>query len=525
MAESARTAALKKQLDKAMRDINNYNKQQPQPTWPVITRDGALADINRLIKNTPAGSEARKKYMAEKDTWLRKMKYWEAKKKAYSDAADPIFKAYQASLQLDPLEAKQQDNKDTGVKDPKTDAKVEALKADVEKAKTVTPVTPTGTPELRYGPNGESLVPGTAAYAKGTTTRPNVAAQMAADKADADAKAKADAAAKAKADAATKAEADKAAAAKAIADQAVKDKELALKTMYVDYLRATFAGLEDKKQKAQIDALFDKASAEGWTAENFQMALEGTEWWQTTLPSLRSWYLNTHDPRKQSTTVELIRNKVASVSSYLEQLGITTQGIDPVTGKAFDKTGYISGIAQEAVKNGWDDNQLRDYLAGQAAIVFTGGGEIGSSLSKIRDTAYAYGVKLDPTYEKMINNSLLDSSDGRDAAYYIAEMRRQSIENPNNKAFAEALNSGRTLYEATRSYRGQMAGLLEVDESNVTWDDLMKKTIDSTTGAARTFADFTKEIKNDPLWQQTRNAKETYSSKALDLAKMFGLVG
>jgi hypothetical protein len=520
MAESARTAALKKQFDKAMRDVRNYEKQQPQPTWPVITRDGALADINRLIKNTPAGSEARKKYMAEKDTWLRKMKYWEAKKKAYSDAAEPIFKAYQASLQLDPLEAKQQDNKDTGVKDKKLDEKITGLKADVK----VT--TPTGTPELRYGPNGESLIPGTAAYAAGTTTRPDVKAQMAADakakaEADAKAKAKAEADAKAKADADTKAKAD----AKAIADQAVKDKELALKTMYVDYLRATFAGLEDKKQKAEIDGLFDKASAEGWTPENFQMALEGTSWWQTTLPSLRSWYLNTHDPRKQSTTVELIRNKVASVSSYLEQLGITPQGIDPVTGKAFDKTGYVSGIAQEAVKNGWDDNQLRDYLAGQAAIVFTGGGEIGSSLSKIRDTAYAYGVKLDPTYEKMINNSLLDSSDGRDAAYYIAEMRRQSIENPNNKAFAEALNSGRTLYEATRSYRGQMAGLLEVDESNVTWDDLMKKTVDNTTGAARTFADFTKEVKNDPLWQQTRNAKETYSSKALDLAKMFGLVG
>jgi hypothetical protein len=125
----------------------------------------------------------------------------------------------------------------------------------------------------------------------------------------------------------------------------------------------------------------------------------------------------------------------------------------------------------------------------------------------------------------MINNSLLDSSDGRDAQYYIAEMRRQSLENPNNKAFVEALNSGRTLYEATRSYRGQMANLLEVDESNVTWDDLMAKTVDNTTGAARTFADFTKQVKTDPLWQQTRNAKETYSSTALDLAKMFGLVG
>jgi len=435
---------------------------------------------------------------------------------------------YQASLKLLKDYQAQITALETAVKTKETAAKnKEKEKATAEKAQRE--ADRTGQPVPKYGPRGESLVPGTAEYDKGSFTRPETtvksAAEIKAEQDAATAKTKADAAAKAKADAAAKAASDKAGAAKATADAAVTAKDLALKTMYVDFLRSTFAGLEDKKQKAEIDGLFDKASKEGWTSEQFQMQLEGTSWWQTTLPSLRSWYLNTHDPRKQSTTVELIRNKVASVSSYLEQLGITVQGIDPVTGKAFDKSGYVSGIAQEAVKNGWDDNQLRDYLAGQAPIVFTGGGEIGSSLSKIRDTAYAYGVKLDPTYEKMINNSLLDSSDGRDAQYYIAEMRRQAIENPNNKAFTEALNSGRTLYEATRSYRNQMAGLLEVDESNVTWDDLMKKTVDSNTGTARTFADFTKQVKSDPLWQTTRNAKETYSTTALDLAKMFGLVG
>jgi len=459
------------------------------------------------------------------------------KQKVGTDAYNKAKAQYQASLKiLNDYQAQITALEKAGK--TKTDAakKAAAEKAAAEKAQRE--ADKSGKPALKYDPKtGASLVPGTDAYNKGSFTRPEIPTKTAAQtkaeqdaaaakaKADADAKAKADAAAKAKADAEAKAKTDKAAADKAAADKAVAEKDLALKTMYVDFLRSTFAGLEDKNQKAEIDALFNKASSQGWTSEQFQMQLEGTSWWQTTLPSLRSWYLNTHDPRKQSTTVELIRNKVASVSSYLEQLGITVQGIDPVTGKAYDKTGYVSGIAQEAVKNGWDDNQLRDYLAGQAPIVFTGGGEIGSSLSKIRDTAYAYGVKLDPTYEKMINNSLLDSSDGRDAQYYITEMRRQAIENPNNKAFSEALNSGRTLYEATRSYRNQMAGLLEVDESNVTWDDLMKKTIDSTTGTARTFADFTRQVKSDPLWQQTRNAKETYSNAAMDLAKMFGLVG
>ncbi len=70
-----------------------------------------------------------------------------------------------------------------------------------------------------------------------------------------------------------------------------------------------------------------------------------------------------------------------------------------------------------------------------------------------------------------------------------------------------------------------MANLLEVDSTAITWKDLMSKVIDNQSGNARTFADFTKQLKQDPLWQYTRNAKETYSNMALDLAKMFGYSG
>ena len=70
-----------------------------------------------------------------------------------------------------------------------------------------------------------------------------------------------------------------------------------------------------------------------------------------------------------------------------------------------------------------------------------------------------------------------------------------------------------------------MSSLLEVDPSNVTWKDLMSKVIDPTTGNARTESDFVKQVKADPLWQYTKNAKETYSNMALDLMKQFGFVG
>jgi hypothetical protein len=136
-----------------------------------------------------------------------------------------------------------------------------------------------------------------------------------------------------------------------------------------------------------------------------------------------------------------------------------------------------------------------------------------------------YGVKLDANMEKAINTSLLDPLDGRDFNYWTNSMKQMAIDAPENKPFAESLKAGRSLYEVTTSYRNQMANLLEVDSAAITWDDLMAKVVDKTSGNARTFADFTKALKQDPLWQYTRNAKETYSGMALDLAKMFGFAG
>jgi hypothetical protein len=70
-----------------------------------------------------------------------------------------------------------------------------------------------------------------------------------------------------------------------------------------------------------------------------------------------------------------------------------------------------------------------------------------------------------------------------------------------------------------------MSNLLEVDSENITWQDLMGKVIDPTTGNARMESEFTKQLKQDPLWQYTKNAKETYSNMSLDLMKQFGFMG
>lgn len=297
------------------------------------------------------------------------------------------------------------------------------------------------------------------------------------------------------------------------------------KTLWVSYLRTTFAELDDKTQKAEIDLLLNKAIKEGWDEKTFMEALKGTAWWQKTFPSLRQFFLESNDPRNASTFAEKVKNAINSINVKLEALGIAPQSVDPATGKIIDNTDFIKGIALKSIENNWDDNDLEAYLSTKGNFLFTGGGTIGSYMDRIKSNAYLYGVNLDENMQKAINTSLLDPLDGRDYNYWINSVKQMAMDAPENKPFRESLMAGRSLYEVTSTYRNQMANLLEVDSTAITWNDLMSKVIDGNSGNARTFADFTKTLKNDPLWQYTRNAKETYSNMALDLAKMFGYSG
>jgi hypothetical protein len=298
-----------------------------------------------------------------------------------------------------------------------------------------------------------------------------------------------------------------------------------IKDLWVSYLRTTFASLEDKTQKAEIDVLLKRAKDERWDEDTFMDALEGTVWWQATYPSIRSFFLQTHDPRKASTFAEKVSNTMDTMLGKLESLGVTIRQVDPATGKVVDNTDFVKGIALKSIENNWDDDQLEQYLSTQSSVIFSGGGTLGSFYDRIAQQAYLYGVPLDETMKKTINTSLLDPLDGRDANYWIKTVKDMAYDAPQNKPFLASLQAGRNLYEVTNSYRQQMANLLEVDSTAISWNDLMGKVVDNSTGNARTFADFTKQLKTDPLWQYTRNAKETYSNTALDIAKMFGFVG
>jgi hypothetical protein len=496
MAASEKTKALEVAFEKATKDYSNYKDSRPKPTWSMNANDKTSEEaINRLIRNSPAGSAQRAQYMAEKDAYKRKFDAWKLKFDQYEKDWYAARDAYQASVKLDPLLKKQQDNKDTGTVDPKTDTQVDALKVKVEAAPAgAGGITPPPAPGAGLKDSDKDGIPDSIDADPNTPLKP----------------------------------APKPAPKPKPGDQGTPPPPadgLDTKTLWVSYLRSTFASLEDKTQKAQIDKLLDDAKKFKYDEKTFMEILKGTIWWQTTLPSMRSFFLETSDPRNASTFTEKVQNKMSTIAAKLDTLGISAMSTDPATGKLIDNSEFIKGLAMQTIQNNWDDSQLEDFIATKSNVMFTGGGTLGSTLEKVKNQAYMYGIKIDSALEKEINFSLLDPNDGRDANYWLYSVKQQAMDSPTYKPFAESLKAGRSLYEVTNNYRQQMANLLEVDSTAITWDDLMGKVVDNNTGNARTFADFTKQVKQDKLWQYTKNAKETYSNMALDLAKTFGFIG
>jgi hypothetical protein len=493
MAESQKTKALKVAYDKALKNYSEVKDSRPKPTWSMNQKDKTSEEaINRLIRQAPAGSAQRQQLMADKAAYQTKISAWQTKFDQATKDFNTSRDAYQASVKLDPLLKKQQDNKDTGIVDTKTDTQVDELKVKVEAKPTFKKDSTGSITGIKDSDNDG--IPDAVDKEPKVFNKPVPVPTPKPKSGD-----------------------------KVITPPPADG--LDTKTLWVSYLRSTFASLEDKTQKAQIDKLLADAKTFKYDEKTFMELLKGTIWWQTTLPSMRSFFLETSDPRNASTFTEKVQNKMSTIAAKLDTLGISAMSTDPATGKLIDNSEFIKGLAMQTIQNNWDDAQLEDFIATKSNVMFTGGGTLGSTLEKVKNQAYMYGVKIDSALEKEINFSLLDPNDGRDANYWLYSVKQQAMDSPTYKPFAESLKAGRSLYEVTNNYRQQMANLLEVDSTAITWDDLMGKVVDNTTGNARTFADFTKQVKQDKLWQYTKNAKETYSNMALDLAKTFGFVG
>jgi hypothetical protein len=437
------------------------------------------------------------------------------------------------SAEITKLQDKLTKAKDLGKDTTSIQSKIDELSGKkVEADKRASTTTPGGAPEVRYGPNGESLVPGTAAYAAGSTTKPVEKKTVAGGKPAVDSKGKPVNIAQLPAISA----ADKKKAAEAASGSTDT-------TTGKDFLDkyGVQAGLVNSDPSLQ--KLFKDAMAGNWDAKKFQAEFLNTSWaknhsstWQaaeTARLSSPGEYANSYNRMRDY----LARTAVAMGESISpEQLGAEIK--PDANGNYPTVAPKDSDLVQWALAQSWgkgiDAAAIQQHLAQVGKInLALPGGEAANVMSQLKSIANDYGLNSlnvpgSNYFSEAAQSILLGKS--------TVDTWKQDIVNTakqNYKPYAAQLDAGITLKSIASPYINTIANLLEIPPDTV---DLSQATgygkmvsnalmgSDPANPVSMTLSQFEQQVKQDPRWAMTNNARDTVMGGVGGLLKMLGKV-
>lgn len=259
--------------------------------------------------------------------------------------------------------------------------------------------------------------------------------------------------------------------------------------------------------------LFSRAVAETWTAEKFTAELRNTGWYKKNGEAARqASVLRSTDP---ATWNQRVANQVANVTTMATQMGALVNGAT------------ARQIAENVITFGWNDNNLRDALAGY--VRYSGGqlhGQAQANETEIRKYASAMGVRVS---DKTVKDWAANSAGGK----MSIESALGSIQNMAESAFpqfADRFKAGETLDNIADPYRQTMSQLLEVNAETIdNFNPTLKAALtakDAKTGkpAAKTLWEFENDLRKDARWAKTNNAREAGMNAVNGILQSWGLI-
>lgn len=272
----------------------------------------------------------------------------------------------------------------------------------------------------------------------------------------------------------------------------------------------------------ELKRLFNQAVGEGWSPAKFQASLKNSRWWQTQSDTLRK-YITT----KYSDPATFAQNWKAgqfAVNSLAVAVGWDSQ---------INKKGQSSKILKEAIYNklalGWSDDRLKSWFAARVHIDNGAdsvlGGEVGDAFNKLHELAYLNGMKYSDWYGREARDIASGKTTMEEAEGLI---RRQAA--ARYSAYREQILAGQNVLDLAAPYIKTVSQLLELPETDV---DLANKHVAKAMsakpgkgaegGSQMPLWQFENQVREDPLWRKTNNARESMMTVARQVAKDFGL--
>lgn len=264
----------------------------------------------------------------------------------------------------------------------------------------------------------------------------------------------------------------------------------------------------------ELRALFEKAVREQWSPARFQASLKNSKWWKTQSSTLRKFItLKYTDP---ATWKQNWGNAQKEVNRIAVQVGLGNQ-----IGKGERSSKILRDAIYYKLALGWSDERLKDWLG--ARVGMHGDvmwGEAGDAFDKLHEIAYLNGMRYSSTWYRNTAKTIVSGK--QTLSSYEDQIRSQAA--ARYAPFREQILAGQNTLDLAAPYLKTVSQLLELAESDVDlFNPHVAKAMTGTKGQATPLWEFEKQVRSDPLWRKTNNARESMFTVAHQIAKDFGM--
>ena len=283
-------------------------------------------------------------------------------------------------------------------------------------------------------------------------------------------------------------------------------------------------GLGDLLQQVpELRHLLQQAQAGDWSVAKFQNEVENSRWYQNHSASAREVLIEqANDP---ATYAQSLNQTLDQLNSLSGQLGM------PLTAQEAHAIATSALLSGNSANTQWLTEQIgqkQNYHGLDSTNGLEGG--MAATVQQLEQLAAAYGQKADPATLAMHAKAILTGQQTLDT-FRQAFMDRAISAFP---GLADQLKAGQTVSDIAQPYIQSMSQLLEINPSQVDlFTPLVRRALQGTQtqGGRQTTPQqvplwqFENQVRQDPRWQYTSNAKQAAASTALYLGGQWGFDG
>lgn len=273
----------------------------------------------------------------------------------------------------------------------------------------------------------------------------------------------------------------------------------------------------------ELKSLFGQAVSAQWSADVFLAHLKNTRWWATTTNTQRQFLtLKYTDPATfQQKWVETVNhmNALAVAVGYGNLLG---------KGTAWGQMDiFLRNAAIHSLQDGWSDARITDWFGG--GLNFHNGqmdGQAGIDYDKLHTYAYANGLSQSSAWYLDAIRKIEGGQSTTDTM--ISTLRQQAASH--YTAYSAQILAGQNALDLAAPYVQAVSSLLEIPQGGV---DLSNKYVAKAMqapvpagglpGSQYPLWQLENDVRNDPLWTKTNNARESTMTAAHQIAVDFGV--